>query len=490
MAPPRGAEGGTDLARLEARLTGLEDAVRRLQYGDEGFAENDEAVRGCRDLVGEHVPAGERVAVASLRDPALIALDDRSVVGFPLARIGSQHHDFDHDAAAIAHLEAHRVQGTGFLLLPEPARDLLQRFPGLAEHLLGRYEVVADEAGAGMLVDISTRRVAEQQEATIAEVLDRVVDGDRYAPVLDWTDLDLGSLSAGRNVFTAPPEADGELPYLDGTIDVVVVEDPVNLDEGRRVASAAVVMVSADEGGRVVVSAVDEVEDDGPMTAEPILLVVTASDRRDPWLARLEEAVAEQPAIRVVAGGDPGAEAAKADTEVVLLAERGVLPLPGCIEAAAAVLTSSPQVGAVAVKLLAADGTLDAAGTTVFADGSVEGVAAGFRELAAPWHEYVRPVCAGSGLLAVRPSAARDASQRSACLVGLSAALWEAGYEVRYQPDAWAVRALDFDHEGAAPQAEAWARPLPTRPVRPQTPLDTTAWRALLAEDDVEGCWR
>jgi hypothetical protein len=490
LAPPRaGTEGGADLPSLDARLAALEDQVRRLQYGDEDLAEIDDAIRGCRELVGDHVPAGERVALATGGNPALISFDDRSVAAFPPTRIGSQHQDFDHDAAAIANLEAQRAHGTRFLLLPEPAREWLQRYPGFAEHLLSRYAVVADEAGTGLLVEIGTRRVAQKQQATLAEVLDRVVDGDRYAPVLDWTRLDLQSLTAGRNVFPAPVEVDGELPYLDRTIDVVVLEDPVHLEEGRRVARGAVIMVSPDEDGHVVVTAVHEVVDDGLRAADPIPLVVTATGRKDPWLRRLEDAVAEQPRVKVVAGGDPGAVAAKADSEVVVLAERGVLPLPGCIEAAVALLTSSAEVGAVAVKLLAADGSLESAGTTVFADGSVEGVAAGFREVAAPWHEYVRPVCAGTGLLAVRPSAAREASGPLGSLLELSVALWGAGYEVRYQPDAWAVRVLDQEAEDAAPQLPVWDRTLPARPVRPLS-LDTTAWRALLAEDDVEGLVR
>jgi hypothetical protein len=273
---------------------------------------------------------------------------------------------------------------------------------------------------------------------------------------------------------------------------VVVVEDPVHLEEGRRVASGAVVVVSPDDSGRVVVTEVEEVAPDGPMTADPILLVVAAGDPEDPWLARVEEAVADLPAITVVAGRDPVSAILEAETEVVVLAERGILPLPGCIESASAAVVSGEEVGAAAVKLLAADGSLEAAGSTVFADGSIEGVAAGCREVAAPWHEYVRPVCAAEGLLAVRCSAAREAASKPAdSFVALSAGLWQAGYQVRYQPDAWAVRALDGDsgRAEAAEGIEAWAPTLTARPDRP-VPLDTGAWRAVLAQDDVEACWR
>ncbi len=483
--------GSADAAGLDARLAAIEDAVRRLRYGDEELSEIDDVVRRCGELVSEHVPAGQRVAVVSEGDPALLALDDRHVAAFPQAkRVGNPERDFDHGAAVIAHLEAQRAQGTRFLLLPEPARCWMERYPEFAEHLLGRYEVVADDPGAGLLVDVGETRVAGRAGKLLTEVLDRLVDGDRYAPVLDWTALDLAAEAGSRTVFAAPPDADVELPYLDRTINVVVIEDPARLEESRRVASAAVIVVSPDESGRVVVAEVEEVAPDGPMTADPILLVVAAGDPEDPWLARVEEAVADLPAIRLVAGRDLGSVAADADTEVVVLAERGVLPLPGCIESASATLASAEGVGAAAVKLLAADGSLEAAGSVVFSDGSIEGVAAGCREVAAPWHEYVRPACAAEGLLAVRSAAAREvASNASGSLVALSAGLWEAGYELRYQPDAWAVRALDRDPEASAANGtEAWSSTLAVRPDRP-TALDSGAWRALLAQDDVRSCW-
>jgi len=486
--------GGTiDATSLDARLSAIEDAIRRLRYDDEDLGEIDDTVRRCRELVGEHVPVGERVAVVSEGDPALLARYDRPIAAFPQgARVGGPDRDFDHGAAAIAHLEAQRVQGTRFLLLPEPARCWMQRYPELAEHLLVRYDVVADEPGAGLLVDVGAARAAGQGQGTLVEVLDRLVAGDRYAPVLDWTGLDLESVTGGRNLFAPPAEADGELPYLDRTIDVVVVEDPAHLEEGLRVASSAVVVVNPDESGRVLVTRVEEVAPNGTVTLDPILLLVATSDPKDPWLARVEESVAEQPAITVVTARDPWARTAEEEeADVAVLAEPGVLPLPGCIEAAAATVTSDEKVGAAAVKLLAADGSLEAAGSIVFADGSVEGVAAGCREVAAPWHEYVRPVCAATGLLAVRSSAAREASKPSGSFVASSASLWEAGYELRYQPDAWAVRVLGPDPEDAAEEAaaEAWARTLRARPDRP-VPLDARAWRGLLAQDDVEGSWR
>lgn len=482
-----------DATRLDSRLEAIESAIRHLRHGGADLDEIDDAVRRLTGLVSEHVPVGARVALVSEGDPDLFTLPDRPIAVFGRdAATGRADRRFDHGAAAIAHLEALRVQDTRFLLLPEPARSWMQRYPEFAEHLLARYEVVADEPGVGLLFDVGTRHTAERQERTLAEVLERFAHGGRHAPVLDWTDLDLGPVVPGRNVFTVAAETDGELPHLDRTIDVVVVEDRARVEEARRVASGAVIVVSPHESGRVEVAEVQEVRAEGARATDPVLIVVAASDLEDPWLARVGEAVAEQPAVSVVPSTDPWATATAADSDVVILAERGVLPLPGCIEAASATLESGEEVGAAAVKLLAADGSLEAAGSMVFADASVAGVAAGCEGVAAPWHEYVRPVCAATGVLAVRTSAAREVSKRSGSFVALSAGLWEAGYEMLYQPDAWAVRALDLEREDGADDeadARAWSPALPARPYRP-IPLDERAWRMLLARDDVEACWR
>jgi hypothetical protein len=480
------------VASFDGRLAAIEDALRRLRHGDEDVDEHSASRCRCRELLSELVPVGQCVAVLTEDDPAVFAPDGQPVTVFP------QHSPtdrpdcgFDHSAAAIAQLEVQRVEGTRFLLLPDPARGWLQRYPEFAEHLTNRYDVVADEPGAGLLVDMDTRRRPQQRQRTLVDVLDRLVDGNRYAAILDWTDLDLGSLVAGRSVFTAPAGNDRALPYIERTIDVVVIEDPARLEEGRRVARGAVVVVRSAENGGVLVSGVEEVQSDDVTALDPLLLVA-ATDPGDPWLTHVEEAVVAQPQVTVVASRDPWRVAATADVNVVLVAERGVLPLPGCIEASSALLASDDRIGGVAAKLLGADGSLEAAGSMVFADGSVENINASCSEMAAPWHEYVRPVCTTTGLLTARPSALRAASIASGSFVAVAAALWRAGYELSYQPDAWAVRALgaaNGDRAGGEVASETWAEALPSRPPRPVL-LDVRAWRGLLAREEVGSSWR
>jgi len=479
------------VARFEDRLAAVEGALRQVRSGADDAEEIDPVGTRCSDMVGEHVPLGQRVAVLTDGDPTVFAPDDWPVAGFPRhSRPARTECDFDHGAGPIAHLEVQRVEGIRFFLVPEPSRGWLQRYPEFAEHLTDRYDVVADEPGAGVLVDVSARQVTRRRQQTLIDLLDRVVDGDRYAAILDWTDLNLGSLVVGRNIITAPAGNDGKLLYLDRTIDVVVIQDPARLEEGRRVAGCAVVVVSPAEGGEILVTATEDLRADNVSAVDPVLVVI-AVEPGDPWLAYVEEAVAPLRNVTVVAAHDPWEAAIAAEPDVVVVAEHGVLPLPGCIEACSALLLSGDRIGGVAAKLLAADGSLEAAGSMVFADGSIENVSGGCGEIAAAWHEYVRPICSTTGLLTIRAAALRETQFAPGSFAAVSAALWRAGYETRYQPDAWAVRTPDSDGpdmvEGVAP--ESWGQALSARPHRP-TPLDARAWRSLLARDEAGRGWK
>jgi hypothetical protein len=481
-----------DGADLDARVAALERAIRQHDR-----AEPDptaEAAGGDRyaELIAAHVPAGERLAVVSEASVDGLAVD-RRVVAFPEhGRASLPSGRFDQSVAAIAHLEAQRVLGTRFLFVPEPERAWVEARAELVGHLRGRYEIAVDEPGVGLLVDLGAER-SRPPARMLAEVLDGLGGGDRYAPILDWTGLDLASTFSERNVFAPLDPEPATLPYLDHSVEVVVVADPRRLPEGRRVAAGAVVLVSEDPGGGLVVGDTEAIRGDDSQAPESVLIVVPTSDPADLWVEQVERAVAERPGVTVRAAADPPAIASEAEAEVVLICERGVLPLPGCIETMATTLSSAERVGGVAAKLLGADGSLAAAGAMVFADGSVAGIAAGLGEVSGPWHEYARPVCAATGVLAVRPSAARQAAADAGDgLTAFSAALWRAGCELRYQPDAWAVRALAAGAGNGAEEravAEAWAPALPALAHRPAS-FDARVWRGLLAREDVEGSWR
>lgn len=390
----------------------------------------------------------------------MLGLSSRPAIPFPRPTGAFVERDFTHGASAIANLEARRAQGSRFLLVPELARLWLEDLTSFHEHLAARYELVADEEGAGLLFDVGTPRVDDAVSATLVDALDGILDGERYAPVLDWTAFGLGSHAKDRGIFAAPPDTDGELPYLDRSIDVVVVDDPEHVAEARRVATSAVVLAEPDQAGGIQVSRIERIADEPETAAEITLLEMS----------------------------DTPLAVATAETEIVAIAEPGVLPLPGCLEIAAATLERDESAAAVAVKLLDSDGLLESAGFTVFADGSAEGIGAGSADVAAPWHDYVRPVCAGAGLLVVRATALRDSGEGAASLIDLSGRLRAKGRGLVYQPDAWAVRVRP-DESSERTAGEAWSDVLAGRPERPES-LDDSVWRWLLVHDDPEEAWR
>jgi hypothetical protein len=479
-----------DRNRLDARLQAIEDAIGRLTDADPEGAEDLEAARRCNQLVADHVPAGAQVAVVAASDAGRLALDHWPTIAFRKTS-SEQRADrgFDCGLAAIARLEAQRAaDDAAFLLVPEPARAWLEDLPDLAEHLRRRYRLCADEAEAGLLFDIAEGRAEADRERTFAQEVERLVNADGSAPILDWTGLDLASAIPGRNVFV-PPAEDGELPHLDSTVAIVIVEDTERLAEARRVASGAVVRVGPDGSGGVEVLEVEESGAPGGGQAVPVRVVIAAGDPEDRWPARVEEALAGC-AADVITGPAPWELAAEAEMSVVI--EHGIVPLPGCIEALADTLGSNGRAAAATAKLIAGDGSMEAAGRSVFADGSVAGMAAGCGSIEAPWHEYVRPVCAASGILGVRGEAAERLRRlHDDTMLAASAALWAGGRPLVYQPRAHAVRALGAEPGGdERPEAgiKEWEAALPTRPQRP-IPLDERAWRVLLARDDPGEAW-
>jgi hypothetical protein len=458
---PEGTPGASPEPPLEQRLEALEHALQRLTEAT-----------GWRDLLDTHVPVGERIAV--LADPAILPFEalGRPVVGL-LPEAGG-------GAAGIARLVAQSAQGVRFVLVPEVARSELQQDAHLVEHLHAHFRVVAADPSLGAVFQASPQARGDLGQSALADMIDRVCVGDRHAPILDWTSLGMSALLPGRTLFR-PVEPDAEaLPYVDHTIDVVLVDDAERMDEAARVA-ATPVLVTIDDAGRVTGAQTRHtLVQPGPPPA-PVLTLVPA-DTSDEWLGRLIEAFAGRPGVEVRATADMLATAVESDAPILVLAEGGVLPLPQCIEAAERILAIDPQVGGVAVKLFGADGSLEAAGAAAFADGSLAPIA---REApaAAPWHDYARPVAAAYGLVVLRSAAARQCIAGDPAegfdLAGVSARLWSSGWELRYQPDAAAVRVL----EPAAQVAEWPAAPagLPARPPE----LDDAAWRHLLAKDRV-----
>src|SRR5207249_9883121 len=106
-----------------------------------------------------------------------------------------------------------------------------------------------DERG-GLVYDLTRRHAVGVEPSTIAGVLSTIRARLGLEPaVLDWgTELDIERTARTSAVFSPPGDA-GELPYLGGSVDVVVLPagDEARVQEARRVASRAVVLVSGGE---------------------------------------------------------------------------------------------------------------------------------------------------------------------------------------------------------------------------------------------------
>jgi hypothetical protein len=328
--------------------------------------------------------------------------------------------------AGVAQLEALRARGRRFLLVPQAARAWFESDPVLSSHVREHYTITRDQPESGLVIDIVARRPGAAPR-TFAELLARLLGPDPQRPVLDWTGLELAAAAPGHHLFSPGEDAD-ELPYLAATIDVVAVEDRARLDEARRVASRAAVLVARERDEIVPLSVV--IVSERETTAERMLVLVDGSPDAS-WLARVHEALGNEPDTRVVAASS---HARRSRREMVVELDVGVLPLPGALAAARATLAAHPVDGVV-TKLLTADGTLEAAGATDD-EGRLAPIAGG-AELDAPWHEFVRPVGAALGMSVLRANAP--------------------GRDLLYQPEAHAVRALgDPPAQIVAAKPDAW----------------------------------
>jgi hypothetical protein len=439
-------------------------------------------------LVARTVPAGERWMVVTPGSPRDVT-QARTPHGIEIPAGGKP---LPADLGHVAEVEGLRYQGVRWCAVPEGARAFVAQQVVLGDHLVGRYRTVADEPDAGMVFDLAEAAVPGQRPLGV-EVEAATAALDHAPAVLDWTALDVAGALPGVATFRPPAGAD--LPYPDATIDVVVTTDDRDLDEARRVAAGPVIVVGAAASGRLEVRSVLG----RPHAASTLPRTVVwsapgAGAEGERWVDALGRRAAAAGATLHLAPLDGTGLDDPGDAEVVVLVEPGALPLPGALDAAAQLAVADPTV-AVAGKVVGADGRLESAGGIVFSDRSVGLIGNGSPDVSGPWHDYVRPVCFGSGLVAVSADLWRRATKPEgvtdrAFLREWSGALWAHGAGVRYQPSVVAVRVVPDPGEPSVPlEHSIWQRVLDLRPARPGD-LSDGAWRYLLGNDDVEACRR
>jgi len=129
----RGAELQREVVRLTAELAdrGVEFESPRLGYEDE--------VERIREQVERSVPRQATVLVLSRGDSELLRLDGREARHFPSGEDGRYlgRHPAD-DEEAIELLEAERIAGAQYLVIPASEAWWLEHYAGLARHLAAR----------------------------------------------------------------------------------------------------------------------------------------------------------------------------------------------------------------------------------------------------------------------------------------------------------------------------------------------------------------
>jgi hypothetical protein len=170
-------------------------------------------VHRVRELVWEHVPAGSTVAVVSKGDPGLILFDQRQGWHYPQTGTGQYigHHP-ETGVAAVAHLEALRLRGAQYLVIPSIYAWFLDYYTDLRQHLSRLGELVHQDDVCA-IYSLFKRELASTPGATAAErqlrdLLAAVLPPGSTIVALGWAHAALAEVPEFK-VVEAPPTAAG-----------------------------------------------------------------------------------------------------------------------------------------------------------------------------------------------------------------------------------------------------------------------------------------
>lgn len=441
-------------------------------------------VERIHESVAGAITPGSTVLVAGGDNLLRGALNGRDVVGFPQARNGMEGvDDPSNSLAAIAELTVLSLYGASFLLIPRPQLWWLDYYVDLRRHLDRHYRLVVERPDTCYLYDL-LQPLSEGE--TVIQVLDAAIDeiqrcSGRPVAILDWdTGLDLRDRLPHRTIFS-PFGTVNVLPYLDHTIDVVVIPNlSSRLQEARRVVSGAIITLAPvrTSGGPSQVESADLAIDidwrhetsEVPPRAQSIIAVLSNNEMQAkaqvraitdalrpgyeddvilavyeysstaevlPWCDERMTIVEVSPRDDVLTQFQQAARTAR--HEIVLCLAPGVIPLRDGLFTLAATLEFRAHAGAVGGKLLDTHGMLWEAGGTTRSDGSFLRLGEGC-DADDPEFNYLRAVDrVSSGFLATWRSRLLDAVPNFSHMIGYSEYLSAQGLEVLYQPGAVAV---------------------------------------------------
>jgi GT2 family glycosyltransferase len=423
--------------------------------GDDSYPD---CIRRVREVVRELLPGDATVIVVTRGDEDLLDLYGRRAWHFPQAADGRYMGYYPPDGTAIiAHLEALRRQGGQYLLFPKPALWWLKSYSKFSDHLHRHYPVMLRDEKTCVLFALDKKNSQSDSSAwslRLSKLIDECVEDTGADPsILDWnTGLPIKGRFPGHAVF-APPDDERALPYLDRSIDIVVVKSRGKAvsREARRVASYAVValtprgraggaLLSDGEQGDFEVT-VESINAQSPRRRMPswsiIIPTYNGKEHLTLCLASLDETLPEpfpgevivvddgsaqdtqallkewqvsRPHLKVVRNArnrgflvscNRGARAANGD--ILIFLNDDTMPQKGWLQALLRIFRDHPEVGAVGGRLLYPDGRLQEAGNVVFSDGSAANFGRGDVAADAPIYNHVREVDYCSASLLATP---------------------------------------------------------------------------------------
>jgi GT2 family glycosyltransferase len=526
--------------QIESSL--LERMHAQTQHALESNASSSAAAAAARDddhqasrlraLVVRSTPDDAHVLVVTSGDERLLAHGRRGG-HFPPQSHGGDALETTAPTCAtsiIAQLEVSRSGGATHIAFPASTLWWLDFYPDLARHLSRVGRQIADEESVGVLFALDRGNDGAGLVDAVLEVDERT---GRRPAILDWTTDGKVADALPEHATFRPPAKAEVLPYLDHSVDVVVVDagTRARLAEARRVASDAVVELAADGTAHVQSTATAKWQPtvsiiipcyDGAATTDACLdavartlppsfsgeVLVIDDASTDGTATMLKGWAKRESRVRVIrnrtnagfiASCNRAAKAANGDILVFL--NNDTIPLPGWLPPLLSLLDERPDAGAVGGRLVYGDGTLQEAGAVLFSDGSGANFGRHDANPDASLYSFVREVdyCSGA-LLATRRDTFLDAGGFD---VDLRPAYYEdsdycltlraKGLRTYYQPESTVVHlegvSNGTDTSGGLKRYQAvnrekfvgkWREFLATRPLAPDR-YDITTWLALAA---------
>jgi GT2 family glycosyltransferase/glycosyltransferase involved in cell wall biosynthesis len=387
------------------------------------------SLRDVRELIWRALPLDAQILVVTDDNFTLLAPFGAGASHFPQSLNGHRgDRIYPPDGIAIiAQLEALRAKGAQYLVLPSLARGWFEWHQRFVAHVQLNYPLVIDDPERCEIYALERRRARETStwRARVLDLIERCSAETGTEPaILDWnTGLGLKSLLPTNAVFS-PPTDQAVPPYLDRSVDIVVLLSPGEeaARESRRFARHAVVTLEPENEGDDPLASTKGIDrlrieiehvDGGRRVQDSSTSIIVPThhgwERLRPCLRSLEETLpdpfdgevivvddgadgegtpipdeltglASRLNLKVVAGLERGfcescnRGAAEAQGDLLVFLGEDVIVQVGWLGALRAILRDNEVAGAVTGKVLDADSKVLEAGSIVYSDGSMDRV--------------------------------------------------------------------------------------------------------------------